>query len=442
VAIATLERLAYWYPEAAMPALSADALELRAGLTLVVGPSGEGKSTLLRLLNGLVPHFHGGRIAGRATVLGRNVITTPTRELAHDVGFVFQDPERQFVQASVQREIAFGLENQGVSAAEMDGRIEAALAAAGVTQLRSRRVATLSGGERQRVAIAAALVLGARLLVLDEPTSQLDAAGVTAVVGSLLGLVASGHSVVVSEHRAASLLPHADSICVLERGRPRMVEPSAVKEELPRPRGRQRPSPGDVVWSLAGVAVGPAADAIVAGVELDGRAGEVLVLRGPNGSGKSTLLRTLAGLLRPLAGAVQRAPGRVAFLPQDPAALLHLPTVAAEIELTLRRAGEPDASEGVLASLGLSALAGRYPRDLSTGERQRAAIAATMAGRPALALLDEPTRGMDRSSRLALGDLVSRLARAGSSVVIATHDDLLCAEVADRIVEIQEGRIR
>jgi energy-coupling factor transport system ATP-binding protein len=442
VAIATLDRLTYWYPEAALPALSADTLAVPGGLTLVVGPSGEGKSTLLRLLNGLVPHFHGGRIAGCATVLGRDAIATPTRELARNVGFVFQDPERQFVHGTVQREVAFGLENQGVPAADMEGRLDAALAAAGVAELRARRVSTLSGGERQRVAIAAALVMGSRLLVLDEPTSQLDADGVKAVVRSLVGLVASGHDVVVSEHRAASLLPHADSVCVLERGRPRMVAPAEIREELPRPRSPRPPSPGDVRWSLSGVSVGPDGKPILAGVDLAGRAGEVLVLRGPNGSGKSTLLRTLAGLIRPLAGSVGRAPGRVAFLPQDPAALLHRPTVAAEVELTLERAGETDSPETVLAILGLSALARRYPRDLSTGERQRAAIAAAMAGRPALALLDEPTRGMDRTSRLALGDLVASLASAGSAVVIATHDDLLCAEVADRVAEIDQGRVR
>jgi energy-coupling factor transport system ATP-binding protein len=442
VATASLERLAYWYPEAAAPALSADALEVPSGLTLVVGPSGEGKSTLLRLLNGLVPHFHGGRIAGCATVLGRDVIATPTRELASDVGFVFQDPERQFVHGTVQREVAFGLENQGVPAAEMDGRIDAALAAAGVAELRHRRVSTLSGGERQRVAIAAALVLGSRLLVLDEPTSQLDSDGVRGVVRSLVGLVASGHDVVVSEHRAASLLPHADSICVLEQGRPRMVAPGDIAKEVPGPRSRRPPSRGDVLWSLSGVSLGPDGRPLLAGVDLAGRGGEVLVLRGPNGSGKSTLLRTLAGLIRPLAGAVERASGRVAFLPQDPAALLHRPTVAAEVVLTLKRAGEADSPQALLEVLGLTALAGRYPRDLSTGERQRAAIAATMAGRPTIALLDEPTRGMDRASRLALGELISRLACGGSSVVIATHDDLLCEEVADRIVEIDRGRIR
>ena len=221
-----------------------------------------------------------------------------------------------------------------------------------------------------------------------------------------------------------------------------MLAPGDIAVEVPRPRSRRPPPYGDVLWSLSGVSVGPAGQPVVAAVDLEGRAGEVLVLRGPNGSGKSTLLRTLAGLIRPLAGSIERAPGRVAFLPQGPAALLHRPTVAAEVELTLKRAGETDSPKAILEVLGLSALAVRYPRDLSSGERQRAAIAATMAGRPAMALLDEPTRGMDRDSRLALGDLISRLAGAGSSVVIATHDDLLCAEVADRIVEIDEGRIR
>jgi energy-coupling factor transporter ATP-binding protein EcfA2 len=147
----------------------------------------------------------------------------------------------------------------------------------------------------------------------------------------------------------------------------------------------------------------------------------------------------LAGLLRPLAGTVEREPGRVAYLPQDPAALLHLPTVRAEVELTLGRAGDREAPAVILGALGLTALADRYPRDLSSGERQRAAIAATLAGSPAIALLDEPTRGMDQASRDDLGDLVARLAENGSSIVIATHDEALCARLADRVVEVREG---
>ncbi len=439
MAIAKLENLAYWYPDSARAAFRTDRLCLEAGLTIVRGSSGGGKSTLLRLLNGLVPHFHGGRITGRVEVLGNDVLTTPTHRLARQVGFVFQDPERQFVHGSVLREVAFGLENHGVPAGEMDGRIEAALATVGIAGLRLRRVATLSGGERQRVAIAAALALGPRLLVLDEPTSQLDPEGAAAVVASLAGLLASGHDLVVAEHRTRGLEEIAGAALRIEDGWAEREDPRD-RVALAAPAARPQPrSGGDLAWSLANVSAGPAGEPMLQRVNLEGRRGQVVALQGPNGGGKSTLLRVLAGLLPALAGTVEREPGRVAYLPQDPAALLHLPTVRAEVELTLGRAGEREVAEVILGALGMIALADRYPRDLSAGERQRAAIAATLAGSPAIALLDEPTRGMDQTSRDALGDLVLRLAENGSSIVIATHDEALCSRLADRVVEIRDG---
>ena len=439
MAIANLERLGYWYPDTARAALRVDRLCLGGGLTIVRGSSGGGKSTLLRLLNGLVPHFHGGRITGRVEVLGNDVLTTPTHRLAQQVGFVFQDPERQFVHGSVLREVAFGLENRGVPSAEMDGRIEAALAAVGIAGLRRRRIGTLSGGERQRVAIAAALALGPRLLVLDEPTSQLDPEGAAAVVASLAALLASGHDLVVSEHRPRGLEEIATAALRIEGGWVERGDPRDPALDAAAPSRRKAGSGGGPAWSMAGVSAGPAGEPVVERVNLEGRKGQVVVLQGPNGGGKSTLLRVLAGLLPALAGTVEREPGRVAYLPQDPAALLHLPTVRAEVELTLGRAGDREAPEVILGALGLIALADRYPRDLSSGERQRAAIAATLAGSPAIALLDEPTRGMDEASRDALGDLVVRLAENGSSIVIATHDEALGSRLADRVVEIRDG---
>jgi energy-coupling factor transport system ATP-binding protein len=177
-------------------------------------------------------------------------------------------------------------------------------------------------------------------------------------------------------------------------------------------------------------------------VDLWGSGGQVTVLMGANGSGKTTLLRVLAGLQPPLAGRVERRPGRVAYLPQNPNALLHLPTVLDEVELTLARAADSEPPGTILVKLGLEHLGGRYPRDLSTGERQRAALAAVLAGSPALALLDEPTRGMDGPAREALGRLLGELRDSGASVVLATHDGELAAEVGDRVVELAEGRAR
>src|SRR5207302_7266962 len=160
--------------------------------------------------------------------------------------------------------------------------------------------------------------------------------------------------------------------------------------------------------------------AVVSQVELAGNLGEVTVLVGPNGGGKTTLLRTIAGLIAPLSGTVERAPGRVAYLPQNPTALLHRPTVRAEVELTLRGAGTARDVDAILDTLSLTHVAARYPRDLSTGERQRAALAAVLVGAPRIALLDEPTRGMDATARDALIQLIRRLVDGGAAVVMAT----------------------
>jgi len=438
VALASLERLSYWYPGAGAQARALDrvTLPIGPGLTLLAGPSGGGKSTLLRVLNGLVPHFHGGRIGGAATVSGLDVLRTPTRRLARHVGFVFQDPERQTVYATVEREVAFGLESTAVPAAAMPARVEAALIRAGAAHLLGRRMAALSGGERQRVAVAAALVLEPDILALDEPTSQLDPGGVELVLDACRALAAAGTAVVIAEHRLEGLLRVAGRTLAVAGGRVTAASARRVAVRPPAPR-----RPALEAWNLRGVTAGPGLEPVLAEVDASGGAGEVVALMGPNGGGKTTLLRCLAGLLPPRSGAVDRRPGRIAYLPQDPAALLHRPTVRDEVELTLRRAGEPPDARPILERLGLAAVAGRYPRDLSSGERQRAALAAVLAGRPAIALLDEPTRGMDEAARRSLAGLVADLRDQGTAVVLATHDAALVAAVADRVLRVEEGRV-
>ncbi len=440
MALASLQGLTYRYPGAETDALANAWLEVCPGLTVVTGPSGGGKSTLLRVLNGLVPHFHGGRISGCARVGGLDAIRTPTRELARQVGFVFQDPEMQMVYGTVEREVAFGLENLAFPAAAMAARVTEALDRVGIGHLARRRVATISGGERQRVALAAALALRPPLVVLDEPTSQLDPEGASLLLEACLALAREGRGVVISEHRLERLLPVADHVVAVAEGR---VGPGGrLLPPWPAARPPRRPA-GAIAWSLEAVTLAPSrGEPLLRDVDLAGGLGEVTVLSGPNGGGKTTLLRAIAGLLRPVAGTLERRPGRVAYLPQNPTLLLHLPTVRAEVELTLRRAGDPERPEEVLRLLGLGHVADRYPRDLSTGERQRAALAAILAGRPALVLLDEPTRGMDLDAREALVRLLRRLAGQGSSVVVATHDANLAGAIGDQEARVGDGRVR
>ncbi len=416
-------------------------LTLGDGVTLVAGPSGGGKSTLLRVLNGLVPHFHGGRIKGSAEVAGHDIVATPTRVLARTVGFVFQDPELQAVYDTVEREVAFGLENVGTPTHAMHARVDEALAQAGADHLADRRIRTLSGGERQRVALASVLAMQPRLVVLDEPTSQLDPEGASLVLTAVSRLAEAGRAVVISEHRLERLRQVADQLVVVDGGRVAVHQPDAWQPPGIAPLAARSSTPGVVAWSLRGVTAGFAGRAVLEGIDLAGRRGEVVALSGPNGGGKTTLLRTIAGSLAPLAGEVERRPGRIAYLPQNPTALLHRPTVRSEVLLTLERSGELESPEQILGALGLTADAGRYPRDLSTGERQRAALAAVLPGHPDLVLLDEPTRGMDPAARAALMTLVAALRDAGSAVVLATHDADLRDALADRVATVGGGRV-
>ncbi len=443
--VARLDRVSYWYPKQDEASLRAVDLAIEPGLTLVTGDSGGGKSTLLRLFNGLVPQFHGGRVSGRAEIGGLDPMRSPIPLLAQRAGLVFQDVETQSVYGSVEREIAFGLENLGVARAEMHERVDGTMAAMGIEALRGRRLSTLSGGERQRVALAAVLVLRPLLVALDEPTSQLDAAGAAAVLVACRDLAAEGRAVVLAEHRLGVVGPAADRTLTVAGGRVeaeiggRAARPPATYDHLARAEAVEP------AWELRGVAADPAGRAalgrepVLHDVSLAGGRGEVVALIGPNGSGKTTLLRTLAGLLAPLAGTVGRPAGRTAYLPQNPGALLHLPTVRAEVALTLRRTRSTEAPETMLAAFGLERLADRYPRDLSSGERQRAALAATLAGSPTLVLLDEPTRGMDAAARRSLTAAVRELTARGSAVVLATHDAELAAQLADRTIELRGG---
>ena len=370
--LVTLERLSYSYPvwaDRPAPALVELDLILDRGVTVLTGDSGAGKSTLLRVLNGLVPHFHGGRISGRASVLGMDVFSTPTRTLARHVGFVFQEPELGFVRATVEGEVAFGPENLGLTPRAIRRQVGTAMERVGIAHLAGRRLRTLSGGERQRVALAGVLAAEPEILALDEPTSQLDPGGAALLDRVVNEVAATGRAVVAAEHRVGRL-SSPDRLVYLSAGAVGSPEHRARPEIIHPAPGHPAPGRGDAPsFSLSAVTLGVAGRPLAADVDLTGSPGDVLILTGANGSGKTTLLRTIAGLAPPLSGRVERRPGRVAYLPQEPGVLLHRPTVRAEVEQTLRWSHAADDAGPVLDLLGLSALAGRYPRDLSGGQR-------------------------------------------------------------------------
>lgn len=437
--VARFEEFTYRYPESTAPSLESLNLQLTSGMSVLAGPSGSGKTTLLRTLNGLVPHFHGGWASGEARVIGHDLRLTSTRRLAREVAMVFQEPETQFVLATVEREVAFGPENLGLPGSEIATRVESALQTMGVHHLSSRRLATLSGGQRQRVALAAALAMKPTLLVLDEPTSQLDDTGAATLRQECERLCDQGLAVVVAEHRPWRV--EAEGARRLELSRGRLTEPGRLAHgSAPMPLRRAQAA-GGIAWELRDVTIGHG-ESVAEAVQLSCRRGEVLCLTGPNGSGKTTLLRTAAGLLPPLSGSVEREPGRAAYLPQEPGGVLHQVSVLEEVRQTDRWLKLDCDPWPILSEFQIASLAESDPRDLSTGQRQRAALAAVLLGGPDMVFLDEPTRGADPTSRQLLGQVLDRLAQAGSAILVATSDSQFAHQLGDRVYQLASGRLQ
>ena len=448
MALARVDALSYRHPDARRPALEDVSLELQPGeLVCLLGPSGSGKSTLLRALAGLVPHFHGGTFAGRVEVGGRDTRRARPSELAGTVASVFQDPEDQVVFTQVANEVEFGLENLGVPSAGIPLRAKAALEAGGLGHLAERRTPELSAGELQRVCLASALALGPELLLLDEPTSQLDP---EAAERLLEGLGELETAAIVSEQRPALPLEHCDRVLFLEAGRLVLDAPrEAALEWLERHRpaylgklqlvtNEDAAVPDDVVARLEHVshaydgrhAVGPAS--------LEVARGEVVALIGPNGFGKTTLAKLAVGLLEPQAGRIERR-GTAAYLSQDPGRYVVAERVDEEVALGV--GGDLARAREAIRTVGLTGLEARHPRDLSSGERERVAVAAVLVTDPDLLVLDEPTRGMDPERKRALAELL-RGDSARRATLVATHDLSFAAEVADRAVGLGATRER
>ena len=462
--VITLDAVSYHYPEADQPALSDITAAVDPGeVILLRGPSGSGKSTLLRCLNGLVPHSTGGQFRGRVVVCGLDTRDHPPRQLATHIGFVFQHPDAQFVLEDVEAELAFGLENLGLSRPLMRKRVEEVIDQVGINPLRRRRIETLSGGERQRVAIAAALAMHPDALVLDEPTSQLDPQAAEDVLQVVLRLVAElGMTTVIAEHRVERIAPFVDRIWTLDTGvlrdqpprvalaeggaRPPVVDlalragwtpiPLGLRdarihaERLPAVRANPAPADGNgpIISRVEGLHHRYETSPAVQGVSLTLRRGVVVALMGRNGSGKTTLLKLIAGAVRPQRGTVTNE-GLAAYVPQDADSLLF----AASVDEELR--GQ---SAEVVAPF--AAWLHRYPRDLSSGERQQLAIA-LMGARAELLLLDEPTRGLDPQVKRALSTYLRSRAGDGVAILVATHDVEWAARTADRILLMADGEI-
>jgi energy-coupling factor transport system ATP-binding protein len=468
---ATVEARGWGWRHAGRQAWALRGLDLRieAGeRVLLLGASGAGKSTLLAALAGLLDPTGGGESEGELRVDGR-----PPRDARDAIGIVFQDPETQLVMARAGDDIAFGLENHCVPTAAIWPRVHRALAQVHFPYPEDRSTAALSGGEKQRLAIAGALALRPRLLLLDEPTSNLDPVGAQLIRETVAEL--RSMTLVLIEHRVAEALPLVDRVVVIEAGAG-VIADGAPKDVFARYGARlaelgvwvpgpapaappRRTTFGAEVARADDVAFRyPGADIwALDGIDASLRAGEAVAVTGPNGSGKSTLALLIAGLLRPARGRVALEGAEPWSLParrlvtlvgtvfQDPEHQFVTGRVDEELMIGPLRAGRYAAdarqiARDLLERLRLSHLAAANPFTLSGGEQRRLSVATALATAPPLLVLDEPTFGQDRRTYAELVSLLAAHCDGGGTALFATHDEDLVASLADRTLRIAGGR--
>ncbi len=466
----SLEGVSYTYPGSGTPALDGISLDIKKGeIVFVTGPTGAGKTTLCLAASGILHHEYGGTLEGAITILEKSVRDYRSMgEIGRHVGVVFDDADAQLIFTTVEEEVASGLENLGISRDEMRQRLREVMEATGIADLADRAPHTLSGGQKQRVAIAATLALGTEILVLDEPTAELDAEATGAVSALLRRLSGEGTAVLIVEQKLGELAVIADRMVLVEDG---AIVAEGSPAQMLQDDLLQQPEGGAVRPPAPAAAPGAEAPPIISvrglvhrydgvmaigGLDLEVAPGEIVAVVGENGSGKTTLVKHFNGLLRPTEGSVSVDGLDAATVPiaelarhvglvfQNPDTMLFAETVEDEVAFGLGNIGADDPGQSVDAALrevGLLHRKAAYPRSLSRGERQRLAIACVIAMKPNVIVLDEPTTGLDARESGRVMEILGRLRQDGHTIIMVTHDMRLGAEYADRIVRMEQGRI-
>ncbi len=460
------KNIGFTYQGSGTPALQDVTLSIEAGeCVLLCGKSGCGKTTFTRLLNGLAPAFFPGKMLGSCRVGDLLAGVAAVEEYVPLVGSVFQNPKTQYFNVDTTAELAFPCENAGMPSAEIRSRVQDCARRFGLAELMDRSIFRLSGGEKQRIAFAAACMLGPRLLVLDEPTSNLDAGAIMQLHDMIAAIKSAGITIVLAEHRLAWITDLADRYFYFADGRLaaqwtaeefaalpaeiltshglRTRELSMYRSRLQEKTLTPASQPkGQAAIQVQGLTLGYSKRSPIRTLpDFSLAYGEIVGLMGHNGIGKSTLARTLCGLMKPLGGQIRwdgvparpRSCTRRSFLVmQDVNYQLFSDSVREEV---LLGAAHPERCDEVLSTLGLTQLAERHPMSLSGGQKQRVVVAAAMLSGKDLIVLDEPTSGLDYAHMQQVGVLLQQLKQAGKIVLVITHDEELAADWCDRVIQ-------
>ena len=458
----SLDGVSYRYPNQDTLALQEVSLRVKKGESVfITGRSGSGKSTLARVITAVIPSITGGEMDGTVRVMGRDTSSLTARDLAADVGYVFQNPESQFFTLNVNSEVSLGPDNLGLDNSET--RVVDALRRVGMEHKMHESVFNLSEGEKQRVAIASQLSMSPEIILMDEPTSNLDQGSADDLFSILRDL--RDKTLILIDHRTYRVPEVFDRVVVMDGGE--IVEETDTDDLLDpdfrKKYGLRSPSPGFNQRSCGGRGLRPSSqvsnhtetkqdpvlrvmnishtqgDFRLDGVNLDLWRGEVLGLTGPNGSGKTTLARLIAGLIKPDTGKI-RVEGTAGLVMQDPDHQLFMDTVKREITFGLDDYSDGDV-EDLLETMKLHQLMERHPHSLSGGEKQRTLISVYLFRKPDLIIMDEPTTGMDLDNMKRLAGWIDKLKEMGVAMILISHDMEFLQMVADWMIMMDNGAL-
>ena len=461
------QNVSFSYPDSANGGLKHIDLTIPDGqCVLLCGRSGCGKTTLTRLINGLIPQFFVGELSGQILLDGENLAELPMYRIAEKVGSVFQNPRTQFFNVDTDSEIAFGMENEAVPQEQMMRRVAETAKALHIENLLGRNIFALSGGEKQKIAFASVYAMSPQVYLLDEPSSNLDMTAIGELREHLRLIKSQGKTVIVAEHRLYYLTDVADRIIYLENGRiagdftlKQFAALSAEKRQSMGLRAidlqEEKPlfaavSKQPPVLELQNVALAYKKQAVLSNISLQAAPGDIIAVVGHNGAGKTTFSRALCGLHKETTGAylwngktqkMKERMKRSYMVMQDVNYQLFAESVEEECTFGIK---QPDTAlaEQTLEELGLAPFRERHPNTLSGGQKQRIAAAASMVCGKELLVFDEPTSGLDYDSMVRLSSLIRRLSDMGKVIFIVTHDYEFVCRTCTRVLHLDGGEIR
>lgn len=445
-----LKEVSFKYDGAKENVLENINLTLEYGETVLLsGVSGEGKSTLLSIINGVIPFVNSGEFSGSVEIDGKDVTKLKISERSKLIGTVLQNADEQIIYDLVNEEIAFGCENLNITSEEIDRRVERFTTLMQIEK--NAKTRTLSGGQKQRLITASTLAMEQKIIILDEPLANLDTHTAHILLKALRNLANSGYAVLIVEHRLDVVKNYIDKVMRIENKQlftsTDINDLNSGIKTIPHADGSL---PGEVLIKGEKLFFAAGDRNIIDGLDIEIRAGERIVLLGENGCGKTTLMRMLARLNKPNDGALSQTItkskkanskwfSKVGYVYQNPTYQLFMPTLLSEISF---KAKSEEIARKMINAFGLSGLEQRHPQSLSEGQKRRASIAAVCASEPTVLFLDEPTVGQDYKNLCKTVETVNKINKnLGTAIVTVTHDKRCAGALADRVLIMENGKI-